>query len=339
MKVGIITGSYPPDVCGVGDYSNKLVRALEKVDIGVSVITHSDWRFKSLRCIINKLANGDQDLLHLQYPTAGYGYSVLPQLLCVLYPMVVTLHEFSQAHLLRKIALLPFAIWAKRIVFTSHHEQQCAVTFFPWIRVITDVIPIGSNIPISSCKSDPNKKEIIYFGLIRLNKGLEKIVTLAERIADLKLPYVIRIIGNADLRHAGYKEQLQLQTRNLPVVWETGLDDHEVADLLACATVAYLPFPDGVSERRGSLLAVLANGVPIVTTCGKHTSQELMNCVIFADGVEDVLRNITRLLEDDNYRDDIRQKGYRYMQKFSWGHIASQHVNLYQSLLKAKMQG
>lgn len=333
MKISIVTGSYPPDVCGVGDYSFQLVIALKRLGIKIDVITHDDWSFKNIYDISQKVSDSNSDLLHIQYPTIGFGYSLLPQALCFLRPSVITLHEFSQANPLRKLSLYPFTIGAKRLLFTSNYEYQCAMQFAPWIEKRVSIIPIGSNIPTSKRKTKRNNNEIVYFGLIRPNKGLEKVQELATKIYDLRLPYVIKIIGNVDPRYNWYIEKLRLQMKNLPVVWEIGLNEIAVADMLGCADVAYLPFPDGVSERRGSLLAVMANAVPTVTTKGKYAPSDLMDCVAVADNVEDVLRKILELLHDDMYRNSLVEKGCNYVRKFSWNYIASQHVSIYQSLL------
>lgn len=54
-----------------------------------------------------------------------------------------------------------------------------------------------------------------------------------------------------------------------------GLEAEAVAEQLAQASVALLPFPDGASFRRGSLLAAAACGVPIVTRHGHDTPETL----------------------------------------------------------------
>jgi glycosyltransferase involved in cell wall biosynthesis len=331
MKVGIITGSYPPDACGVGDYSKRLVLALTNQGIEAKVITHSSWSYKSLSYIIKKINSSNSEVLHMQYPTVGYGYSILPQILCVLYPMVVTLHEFSQARFLRKIALLPFFMWAKCIIFTSKYEQQAAVNYFPWVRTAMDVIPIGSNMPISRTSAKHN--DIVYFGLIRPHKGLEKVIEAAVKFAELSLPYRIKIVGSPDRRYVSYMEELKSETQSLPISWETGLPDYQVADVLAGACAAYLPFPDGASERRGSLLAVLENGVPVITTRGEHTSDELAKSVLFADGAAAVVKIVSELAQNDKYRSELVQQGYNYIKKFSWAAIAGRHIDIYQSVL------
>lgn len=49
------------------------------------------------------------------------------------------------------------------------------------------------------------------------------------------------------------------------------LSGEAVAEYLRACDLAVQPYPDGASTRRGSLMAALANGVPVVTTLGPLT--------------------------------------------------------------------
>ncbi len=52
------------------------------------------------------------------------------------------------------------------------------------------------------------------------------------------------------------------------VVAPGGLPDPIVAEYLRACDLVLQPYPDGASGRRGTLMAALANGVPVVTTLG-----------------------------------------------------------------------
>ncbi len=107
----------------------------------------------------------------MQYPTLGYGYSLSPHLLSLVKPMVITIHEASQAHILRFISLFAFTLNSQRLIFTSNYERKYFEKFYPYVKDKTYVIPIGSNIPFCP-KEGERKREIVYFGLIAPNKNL-----------------------------------------------------------------------------------------------------------------------------------------------------------------------
>ena len=64
--------------------------------------------------------------------------------------------------------------------------------------------------------------------------------------------------------------------------WLLDRGDDETAGLLAGASAAYLPYPDGASERRGSLIAALGNGAPVVTTDGPDRPADMDGVVMLA---------------------------------------------------------
>ncbi len=69
----------------------------------------------------------------------------------------------------------------------------------------------------------------------------------------------------------------------LDIIWDIDLEEKEVCKILSEALFSYLPFPDGASERRGTLLAVLGNGLVTITTKGKHTTKEIEEVVLLAN--------------------------------------------------------
>ncbi|MBE2904515.1 glycosyltransferase family 4 protein [Anoxybacillus flavithermus] len=329
----MVTGSYPPDTCGVGDYTHQLKKELINQNCSVRVFTQREWGLKNLLPIIRKICLENKDIIHIQYPTVGYKYSLIPQLLSVLNNSIVTIHEVSQSHILRKISLYPFFLFANHLIFTSEYELNYALKLAPWIRKKASVIRIGSNIPKCNVSFDKDN-EVIYFGIIRPNKGIEEVFELAKILKNhCSSGLKIRIIGKVEERYEKYFLNLKEKSSDLPIKWSIGLPENEVTILLKKALFAYLPFPDGASERRGSLLATLLNGVPTITTFGKYTTKDLMDAVEIANCPEEAFRKIVDIKKNFGKYYELVEKGLVYSSKFTWNHIAMEHIKVYKNLL------
>jgi len=332
----MVAGSYPPMACGIGDYTAKLAEALTASGVNVNVYAADiDWCLLKAKQLATKISAAKPDIVHIQYPGTGYGHKLGPQALSLLLkPCVVTLHEISQVQLLRRVSLYPFAFGAERMIFTSDFEKNYSVKFASWLANRSSVIPIGSfiSIPTEPCEKDLD--DIVSFGLIRPNKGIEQVIALAALIKAQCLPLNIRIIGSIDPKRPQYLDELQSASRSLPITWDIGLSEPQVANVLARSRIAYMPFPDGASERRSSLLAVALNGVATISTRGAFTTNELAESLAFADTPAQALLAIKQLLEKPEQLDFLAQRAREYGQKRSWPHIASQHVDLYQKMIK-----
>jgi glycosyltransferase involved in cell wall biosynthesis len=333
MKLVMVSGSYPPDVCGGGHYTQRLVEALEMRGVSVEVITGTDWGVKTVPRVQRLIRTLGADLTHIQYPTVGYGRKLGPHLVGLLERAVVTLHEASQTHILRQLSLFPF-LFGRHIIFTNRFEQAYVSRIAPWVSQRSSVIPIGSNVPIGRADCERKLDEIVYFGLIRPAKGLESVLDLAGILKQRVSGMTVRIIGLAQEKHMSYLNALREQSASLPVVWDLGLSNEATADRLARVAYAYAPFPDGASERRGSLLALLANGVATITMRGPQTPHTLEKTVEFAASPEDAASILEALSSDPGRRQELSRHGVQYASQFSWLAIADLHIELYQTRLK-----
>jgi len=334
LKIAIITGSYPPDVCGVSDYTERLEHHLRLIGINVRIYTGRDWRLRYALKNSAELKRLGADIIHMQYPSTGYGWKLGPQLMALARPMVVTLHEASQAHFLRRLALYPFSVRSQRFIFTNEYEQAYVQRFAPWLRDRSLLIPIGNNVPLVSSPNEPLKSTITYFGLIRPEKGLEEVMELGRLLKAGSRHWKIRIIGKLMPGYEGYYEQLRLRAKDLPLDWRIGLDGNALSLELASSDIAYLPFPDGASERRSSLIALLANGSAIITTKGPHTPSLVQESVFFASSPSEALAYIDNLEHNPSRKILLQQRARNYAKKFEWQNIALQHVSIYESVLR-----
>ena len=118
MKVAFVTGPCPPAECGVGDYTACLGKALQICGSETQVITAGDWNLLGALAVSRRLRQQKFDIVHIEYPTVGFGYKLGPQALSLLRSSVLTIHEASQRRILRKLALYPFAIRPEHVIFT-----------------------------------------------------------------------------------------------------------------------------------------------------------------------------------------------------------------------------
>lgn len=296
-----ITGSYPPDICGVGDYSQRLVDA----SLGsISIYHSSDWSLKSIRTHIKAINKFGLSYINMQYPSQGYGWSIVPHLLCIYYSWFtnknfsVTLHECSQLSYKSRIALFFILLSANKLIFTNSFEREYAVRRSFNIRRRSTVIKIFSNIPRSEYISsiDERINRIVYFGQIRPNKGIERFI---EDTISLVTTDNIYLVGQVPIGFESYYSFINEKCERARINVILNVTDKQIQKFLDDTRLLYLPFPDGVSERRGSVLAAFANGTPVMTTTGRFTTPELRRAIIDINDnrIEDVMNDSKLLLK------------------------------------------
>jgi len=329
----MISGTYPPQRCGVGDYTEKLVLALRNQNLKVEVLANIDWSLRHFKNICSKIDESSPDIIHIQFPSIGYGYGIVPQLLSLKYKTVITVHEASQFHPIRKMFLLPFSIKSD-LIFSSQFECQYFKSIFPWFTRKPFVIPIGANIGSSVnnfSNEHRNGNEIVYFGLIRPKKGIEQVMALAVLLKEHHLDYQIKIIGQILDKNSEYFSDLKKATEGLPVQWLINLSENEVEKELSMQTMAYLPFPDGASERRGSLLAVLKYGLLVYTTQGPQTPAEFNKILTYVNSPVEFFKILTALDPEKITKKLLEKSGdaQSLMKRFEWPEIAKKHIDAY----------
>jgi glycosyltransferase involved in cell wall biosynthesis len=327
----------PGIACGIADYTHSLVTALTVAGVESYSPTPANWSAFSSRAIFQEIRLRKVDLIHIQYPAAAYGAGFAPQGLAFFsrserIPLVVTVHEFSQTHPLRRMACSAFSI-ANALVFTNPFELGHFSKLMPWVKSRASVTPVGSSVPF--VRSQPDEFDVVYFGLIRAKKGIEAFLDLAALSLRERRPYRFTVVGSAQLGEQEYFEVVRARIESLSnVALESDLEAEAVAQRIAQARFAYLPFPDGVSERRTSLLATMGNGLVVLTTKGQHTPQELNGAVAFVENSDMALNQLDFLSASKEARMALQVNASRYIERFTWESIAQKHLQIYGSLVK-----
>ncbi|HWF65918.1 MAG TPA: hypothetical protein VN670_01360 [Acidobacteriaceae bacterium] len=324
----VVTGSLPPEVCGVGDYVRALLSELNKKIDGASVFYKTDWSIRKLLPYARLIRKSGATVVNIQYPTEGYGYSIVPQLLCfAIWPLkrVITLHEYARKSLKGKLAIYLFFLSASWIIFTTEAERKAVCRVAPWIRKRSSVIPIGSNIPMQP--EHVPEVDIVYFGQIRPQKGLEAFTSIVRSLREQKNVRV-QVIGQISPGYQDYASAVLASIKELGIEVLLNNSSEGVSVLLSRARIALLPFPAGMSLRHGSALAAMGNGALLITRPSVGPPSEFSDICLTAQSTEELCQLTLHVLQNYDSYDGVRLSGQRFSMSVSWDNISTSYLNL-----------
>lgn len=258
------------------------------------------WRWPALAAVTDWVIRYDIELVNIQYQAAAYhmrspAINLLPWRLRGVCKTAVTFHDlrvpylFPKAGWLRQTAVFFMARQANGAIVTNRGDYD---TLTARVRVPVRQIPIGSNITtytpaaaeVTQARQalglQPDDYLLGYFGFLNESKGAD---TLIEALARLDGRFHLLFIGgqtgSSDASNHPFLAQLRAQIESLGVGsrvhWSGFVPDREVSTLLHAADVMVMPYRDGVSLRRGTLMATLAHGRPLITTHPTAPTPEL----------------------------------------------------------------
>ncbi len=382
-----VTGEYPPAIGGIADYTALLAEHLRRTGIRVTILTSArgpagageavtvrGWGPGSLGEIAGRVADIDPDIVHLQYQTAAFGMSPAVCLLPFATRAVPRRPRFvTTFHDLRVPYLFPRAGGLRRAparvllgagdhsIFTSQADllEARPRRGASWIPIGPGVIPRSRASRAASRDRfhiDGDAFTIAYFGLVNTSKGVETLFGAAERLRRTGIDFKLLLIGEdqgvSDPTNAAtaarahdLASQLGLEDGIIRTGW---LPPSEISDALKAADVAALPYADGASLRRSTLITCFAHGVPVVTTTPAVQVEIPARFAVEPFDQVDQFRidgrvaalvppgddaalgeEITSLFRDDGRRERLARAGRRFAKRLSWPDIATATARVY----------
>jgi glycosyltransferase involved in cell wall biosynthesis len=322
--------------CGVKDGAHILAEALGHLGFNVDVMAPDAWNQTSVWKLLRRLKKGKYDILHVQYPSIGYRTSLMPHILGVLRTSraaVVTLHEFSGLPKSQQLSTHVFRWSVDTLLFASEYERSRFNRRLGLSGATQKSFPVVSQVPAVP-SSNGRDATVVYFGQIRPKKGLEAYLDLARHSSQLGRHYQFHIMGSIPKAHQAYARSLQAQAPQ-DVRWSFDLPFEEVGEILGRSFAAYLPFPDGASERRGSLAAAWLNGLPVLSQAGAATTPAIRDLFIAVHSAEEALRALDDLTVGSREYERISRASREYAQGRTWEDVAKRHAAAYRALLPA----
>lgn len=331
------------------------------------------WSWGMLVVLLRAITARQPDILHIQYQTGAYGMrpaiNLLPWLLRRFNPrprIVVTMHDLRVPYLLPKAGTLRrwvtrrLLVNADAVVVTNIADQQRLVgdappdpdLFRTRAPIPATVIPIGSNLEPqppadydrtawrTTLGTGDDDTVLVFFGLASPSKGL---LPLVEALGDLPASIRLLVVGGEASQPVDqqYAAEVRATVTRLGLgarVQITGFCPPQIvsAHLLA-ADIGVLPFLDGASYRRGSLLALLAHGVPLITTQPEQPLDPPLHdrkhaLLVDTATPQELVAAILHLVGQPALRQELSEQGRALRGYFSWPTIAAAHATLYQAL-------
>jgi glycosyltransferase involved in cell wall biosynthesis len=147
-------------------------------------------------------------------------------------------------------------------------------------------------------------------------------------------------LGDSDPTNIVYAQRMEALIDELGlserIHWTDFVPRFEVSANLMASDLCVLPYRDGISFRRGSLLACLAHACPIVSTRSTERLPELregQNVLLAPPGDPATLaRRVEDVVGDADLRQRLSEGAGELAQHFTWPAIARQTVALYEGL-------
>lgn len=364
MKLLLISGSFPPMRCGVGDYAERLATALHRdFAIEVTVLTSAldmrpaetpgievmrvmpTWHRSARERFETAMRRLSPDVVHIQFPTQGYDFVnglaliALSSRLRWRVPVVVTLHEFLPRIRNRSDRWThTLALVANRLVVVRPNYHAT----LPWPTKLlvperkVQFVANASVVPRVSL-SEPERdavkrglgcdstKLVAFFGFSYPHKGVDLLFEIADPAKHHLL--LIGELSPTDPYHARLRALAESGQWKGRVTITGFVEASEAGRLLAAADAAVFPHRGGGGSWNSSLHAASSQGTFVLTTSAERNGYDADANIYYAqpDAVDEMRR---ALLTHQGVR-----RAHATADQDPWREIARVHAEIYRSLL------
>ena len=230
---------------------------------------------------------------------------------------ILTVSEFSRAQILET-----FKVQAQKVVVTylgprplpganpSHRRDSEALRY------------VQSKVPY-----------ILAFSSRSRNKNLGQLIRafalLGERLTH---PHQLVLVGHPP-SEGGILSVIKSLSLQEKVIWTGYLDDNSLHSLLKGAQM--LVFPSFYEGFGLPVLEAMQSGVPVVCSNRASLPEIAGEAALYFDpsSVEDMAEKIARVASSMILQDELRQRGYENVKRFSWVDTAQKTLALYRNAI------
>jgi glycosyltransferase involved in cell wall biosynthesis len=292
VETAILTGSDAPDSAAT-------------CNVSIFPLLKS-WRLREVIRVVRFFRSWKPDVVHVQYPTQGYGQGLLPYIvpLTATFMGVRSVQTWHEGFERRQVFKLFFQLSAgsSKIVVRGNFLHLV----HPWLRWAIRLcrlsfIANASAIPRASLSREELLRErrlllqgqsrlIVFFGFLYPPKGVELLFEIADPLTDHL------VIAGPSEQNSPYLAKLKLLAAT--PAWQgkvtfTGYTSAErAAVLLAASDAVVLPFRKGGGHWNTSIHSATLNGCFVITTSTDRAGYDEQSNVFYAqpDALSDMRR-------------------------------------------------
>jgi len=255
-----------------------------------------------------------------------------------------------------------FLLTLSDAVITTNQEVEAVIALrLPELANRVYHIPIAANVEVSPIERDTARQllrekcswssetiAIAFFGFLHPVKGLETLLPAFKQVQQIQPQARLVLVGGVEslaLRGEDakrYWDQLHAIVAELNLSKFVHLTSYVSAETashyLAGADIGVLPFNHGITLKSGSLLTLLAHGLPVVAT--QHIESLPDGHPVRLVPVRDIdalAAELLLLLKNPFERSSLGEAGRTFMQDFSWQNIARSHQLVYHTVARHRL--
>ncbi|NQT20052.1 MAG: glycosyltransferase family 4 protein [Planctomycetes bacterium] len=305
------------------------------------------------------------DVIHIQYPTWPFrrslSISFLPAALGLLGagPVLTTIHEVARCHPINRLRLIPMVYTSAASSATTYEDCRWLTDRLPGIGGRVFHIPIGANIEprndagasgAAGARDEYRRRlgiakaetAMCYFGFALRNKLIDDLLAAFRSALDAGARMRLVFMTGLEKSEGSYPAEILQLIETLRLgdhIVHTGfLPPDEVTRCFAACDFAALLFRDGASFRRGSILAAMAHGLPVLSCRSGAPPKGLEHgeniLLPEAGDVPGLAQNMVELCNDPILRRRLHRASLATAEQFAWPLIAERTVALYRRILQ-----
>ena len=348
MNVAILLGRQDIPSDGVEDYSCSLAEALSELGHSVQLFRvpwHSMGFWGAIKQLPSELSSSPRDWILMQFTHLMWsrrGFSLIAIAVAKLARrsgsrVAVTMHDpvaFPGGRRRDAVRRWIQNLIMKELVRTADHVfVTLPPDALPWLKhsslATLTYVPVGSNIPPSTVEQSAWGENQVFtiavFGVGSGRREIEEIAEVTRAVAEELGALAVVLLGRGSSEAAPVFRKLIGESAISLLV--KGLAP--VEDISSCLNRAdALLFLRGeVSTRRGTAIAAIAHGLPVVGYRGRDTRWPITEAGLILGSVGDttcLTKGLIELAQDPSLRGSLRDRNrVAYANYFSWDRIGA----------------